>query len=96
MLGSLPIYTTSTGFVVTPVVGLVGPGFALQPDPNEVAEVFEVPLAFFLDAANLHRRRIDWRGKSREIFDFPFEGKNIWGATAAMLLSLVRRLEATK
>jgi hypothetical protein len=65
------------------------------PDPREVAEIFEVPLAYFLDARNLQRRRIDWRGRPRDIYDFPYNGRNIWGATAAMLLSLVRRLEAT-
>jgi hypothetical protein len=70
--------------------------YAALPDAREVAAVFEAPLAFFLDERNLRRRRIDWRGKPREIFEFPYEGKNIWGATAAMLLSLVRRLEATK
>jgi hypothetical protein len=59
VLGSLPIYTTSTGFVVTPVVGLVGPGFALQPDPNEVAEVFEVPLLWLMNPGNHQRHAIE-------------------------------------
>ena len=94
--GFLDCFETISGYVVTPVVAELDARYVALPDPREVAEVFEVPLAFFLDAANLHRRRIDWRGKPREIFEFPFEGKNIWGATAAMLLSLVRRLEATK
>jgi len=94
--GYLDCFETISGYVVTPVVAELDARYVALPDPREVAEVFEVPLAFFLDAANLHRRRIDWRGKPREIFEFPYAGKNIWGATAAMLLSLVRRLEATK
>jgi 8-oxo-dGTP pyrophosphatase MutT (NUDIX family) len=93
--GYLDAFETISGYCVTPVVATLDAGYAARPDPREVAEAFEVPLAFFLDAHNLRRRRIDWRGKPREIFEFPYQGKNIWGATAAMLLSLVRRLEAT-
>ena len=93
--GYLDCFETISGYVVTPVVAELDPGYIALPDPREVAEVFEVPMEFFLDAGNLHRRRIQWRGRPREIFEFPFQGKNIWGATAAMLLSLVRRLEAT-
>lgn len=93
--GYLDCFETISGYVVTPVVAELDAGYVALPDPREVAEVFEVPLEFFLDAGNLRRRRIDWRGRPREIFEFPFQGKNIWGATAAMLLSLVRRLEAT-
>jgi len=92
--GYLDCFETISGYVVTPVVAELDPGYQALPDPREVAEVFEVPLEFFLDANNLKRRRIDWRGRPREIFDFPYAGRNIWGATAAMLLSLVRRLEA--
>ena len=93
--GFLDRFETISGFNVTPVVAQVDAGYLALPDPREVAEIFEVPLAYFLDARNLQRRRIDWRGHPRDIYDFPYNGRNIWGATAAMLLSLVRRLEAT-
>ena len=93
--GFLDRFETISGFNVTPVVAQVDAGYQALPDPREVAEIFEVPLAYFLDARNLQRRRIDWRGRPRDIYDFPYNGRNIWGATAAMLLSLVRRLEAT-
>ena len=103
VLGSLPIYTTSTGFIVTPVVALVRPGFALQPDPFEVAEVFEVPLAWLMDPANHQRHAIETGGVRREFFSLPWPGTDaaglprryfIWGATAAMLRNLYRFLSA--
>ena len=103
VLGSLPIYTTSTGFIVTPVVALVSPGFALQPDPFEVAEVFEVPLAWLMNPANHQRHAIETGGVRREFFSLPWPGTGadgqprryfIWGATAAMLRNLYRFLSA--
>jgi 8-oxo-dGTP pyrophosphatase MutT (NUDIX family) len=103
VLGSLPIYTTSTGFIVTPVVALVSPGFALRPDPFEVAEVFEVPLAWLMNPANHQRHAIETGGVRREFFALPWPGTDaagqprryfIWGATAAMLRNLYRFLSA--
>jgi 8-oxo-dGTP pyrophosphatase MutT (NUDIX family) len=93
--GYLDCFETISNYCVTPVVGSLDPAFHATPDAREVADVFEAPLDFFLDPANLRRRRIEWRGRPREIFEFPYAGRSIWGATAAMLLSLVRRLEAT-
>ena len=92
ILGFLPDYDIMTGFRVTPVVGWVEPPFTLQPDPFEVAEVFEVPLAFFLEPANYlaQSRAVD--GKLRHFYALPYEGRNIWGATAGMLRSLYRAL----
>lgn len=92
--GFLDCLETVSGFCVTPVVADVDADYCATLNPHEVAEVFEVPFAFFLDPANLRRRRIDYRGRPRDIFEFPYQGKNIWGATAAILLSLVRRMEA--
>ena len=92
--GFLDTFETVSGYTVTPVVAHLDPRFEARPDAGEVAEVFEAPLAFFLDPANLRTRRIEWRGRPREILEFPYLGRNIWGATAAMLLSLVRRMEA--
>lgn len=91
-LGFLEPYRTGTGFVITPAVALVRPGFELAPDPSEVADVFEAPLAFLMDAAN---HRIDsrvWRGAERRFYAMPFEQRYIWGATAGILKALHRRL----
>lgn len=92
ILGFLPEYRTGTGFRVTPVVGLVQPPFELQPDPFEVAEVFEVPLAFLLDPANHQRHSIHHRGALRNYFAMPYGDYFIWGATAGMIRSLTERL----
>jgi 8-oxo-dGTP pyrophosphatase MutT (NUDIX family) len=92
ILGFLPEYRTGTGFRVTPVVGLVLPPFDLQPDPFEVAEVFEVPLAFLLDPANHQRHSIHHRGALRQYFAMPYGDYFIWGATAGMIRSLTERL----
>jgi 8-oxo-dGTP pyrophosphatase MutT (NUDIX family) len=103
VLGRLPTYTTSTGFVVTPIFGLVRPGFELRPDPFEVAEVFEVPLAWLMDPAHHQRHAVDIGGVRREFLSMPWPGVDasgrprryfIWGATAAMLRNLYRFLSA--
>lgn len=92
IVGFLPEYRTGTGFRVTPVVALVQPPFALQPDPFEVAEVFEVPLAFLLDPANHQRHSLHYRGALRNYFAMPYGEYFIWGATAGMIRSLSERL----
>jgi 8-oxo-dGTP pyrophosphatase MutT (NUDIX family) len=91
--GFLDCFETISSYCVTPVVGIVDADYQATPDPHEVADVFEVPLDFFLDPANLHRRHIEWRGRQRDIFEFPYYDRNIWGATAAMILNLVQRLD---
>lgn len=88
ILGLLPEYHTVTGFCVTPVVGLVEPPFSLMPDEFEVAEVFEVPLAFLLDPANHQRHNYEYEGRTRQYYAMPYQGRYIWGATAAMLVNL--------
>lgn len=92
VLGFLPEYRTGTGFRVVPVVGLVEPPFELRPDPFEVAEVFEVPLAFLLDPANHQRHSVHLRGALRHYFAMPYGEYFIWGATAGMIRSLTDRL----
>jgi len=92
ILGRLPDYRTGTGFVVTPVVGLVTPPLNLKLDDFEVAEVFEPPLDFLLDRANHQRQTIQARGALREFWAMPWQGYFIWGATAGMLVSLRRAL----
>lgn len=94
--GYLDGLDTVSGFNVTPVVADIDPAYVAIPDPREVANVFEVPLAFFVDPANLGFRRMEYRGRARDIVEFHFGERNIWGATAAMLLSLVRRMEAVR
>lgn len=88
VLGSLDEHPTVTGYRVTPVVGLVFPPFELRPDKFEVAEIFEVPLAFLLDPANHRRDSMVREGRRREFDAVPYGPHYIWGATAAMLLQL--------
>lgn len=92
ILGRLPEYRTGTGFVVTPVVGLVTPPLNLKLDDFEVAEVFEPPFSFLVDSANYQRHSIEVRGVMREYWAVPWQGYYIWGATAGMLLTLSRFL----
>jgi len=99
VLGPLPTYTTITAFVVTPVVALVQPGFELRPNPGEVADVFEVPLAFLMNPANHRRHQVDRGGPlARHWFSMPYQDgpmeRYVWGATAGMLRNLYRFLIA--
>jgi 8-oxo-dGTP pyrophosphatase MutT (NUDIX family) len=96
IIGVLPDYATISAYRVTPVVALVEPPFALQPDPGEVAEAFEVPLAFLMDGLN-HQRRVmelPQGAGSRAFYTMPYEQYFIWGATAAMLRNLFHFLRA--
>ncbi len=94
LLGWLDDYVTGTGFRIHPAVGLVQPPLDLAPDPFEVAEIFEVPLDFVLDPAN-HRRHVRmFEGRKRSYYAIPYEGRFIWGATAAMLINLFEVLRA--
>ncbi|HET7795692.1 MAG TPA: CoA pyrophosphatase [Rhizobacter sp.] len=103
VIGQLPTYTTGTGFIVTPVVGLVPPNPSLRIDPFEVAEVFEVPLAFLMNPANHRWHEVEMAGLKREFLSMPWMGVDsagkarryfVWGATAAMLRNLYRFLAA--
>ncbi|MBL8353108.1 MAG: CoA pyrophosphatase [Burkholderiaceae bacterium] len=97
VIGALPTYSTVTGFVVTPVVALVEPGFTLALDDFEVAEAFEVPLPFLMTPAHHRRHRFEMAGVQRQFLSMPWQGIAadgrprpyfIWGATAAMLRNL--------
>jgi 8-oxo-dGTP pyrophosphatase MutT (NUDIX family) len=98
VVGCLPIYTTGSAFVVTPVVGLVRPGFAIAPNPHEVADVFEVPLRYLMDPANHRHHVMDWEGEQRRWLSMPYQDgttqRFIWGATAGMLRNLYRFVQA--
>jgi 8-oxo-dGTP pyrophosphatase MutT (NUDIX family) len=92
IIGRLPDYDIPTGFRVTPVVGWIDAPVELKPDPFEVAEIFEVPLQFFLDPANHQRHSRELRGLVRHYYAMPYGEHYIWGATAGMLHVLYRIL----
>lgn len=102
VLGHLPVYVTGSAFIITPVVALVHPGFTITPNPNEVADVFEVPLAFLMDPAQHRRHALEWDQQRREWFSMPYldaaapetPERFIWGATAGMLRNFYRFLIA--
>ena len=88
VIGRIGTYITRTGFVVTPIVGLVRPPFEIAPDPVEVADVFEVPVSFILDRRNHERHSREWQNKIRHFYVLPHPKHYIWGATAGMLVNL--------
>jgi 8-oxo-dGTP pyrophosphatase MutT (NUDIX family) len=88
IVGELPPLLTGTGYLVTPVVALLRPPFSLRPDPGEVAETFEYPLAHVTDPAKPERRSREFRGEMREFWVWPHERHYIWGATASVLVTL--------
>ncbi|MDZ7921640.1 CoA pyrophosphatase [Rhodoferax sp.] len=98
VLGTMPTYTTGSAFVVTPVVALVSEAMAVEANPHEVAQIFEVPLPFLMDPANHQRHRVQWEGQAREWLSMPYHDGQmehfIWGATAGMLRNLYRFLQA--
>jgi 8-oxo-dGTP pyrophosphatase MutT (NUDIX family) len=94
ILGALPHYATVSGYGITPVVGWTEPPLALAPDPFEVAEVFEVPLAFLLDPANQKRHFRMLGSVRRDYWAIPYGERYIWGATAAMLMMFHRVLQS--
>lgn len=92
VIGRLDTYVTGTGFEITPVVGIVKVPFPVAIDPFEVAEVFEVPLSFVVDPRNHRRMTREFEERTRVFFVLPFENRNIWGATAGMLVNLAEVL----
>ena len=94
VVGALSTYITGTGFAVAPIVGVLQPGFEPMPCADEVAAVFEVPLAFLLDQANHRCDTLVHDGVSRQFWAMPYGERYIWGATAGMLRDLWQRLSA--
>ena len=92
LVGRMPLHLTGTGFLVTPVLAMLEPGFPVAADPSEVAEVFELPLSVLLDPAAPRRESREWRGRLREYWVWPHDQLFIWGATATILVSLARAL----
>jgi 8-oxo-dGTP pyrophosphatase MutT (NUDIX family) len=95
VIGTADLYRTVTGFDVIPVVGVVPPDLPLAPNPGEVADMFEAPLHFLLDPARQVERTVEWQGRLRTYYEILWQGRRIWGATAAMIVNLSRRLELT-
>jgi 8-oxo-dGTP pyrophosphatase MutT (NUDIX family) len=93
LVGMIDPYRTVTGYVVTPVLGIVPPDLPLEPHEHEVADLFEAPLDFLLDPANRHRRSALFQGVERHYYEIMWNDRRIWGATAAMIVNLSRRLQ---
>lgn len=92
-LGFLDPFITITNYRVLPLVAVVDPAFVAVPSPDEVAEVFEVPLDYLMDMGNLQAKTLDWGSKRRSVLEYGWPGQRIWGATAAMLANLHQRLQ---
>ncbi|HEV2746978.1 MAG TPA: CoA pyrophosphatase [Allosphingosinicella sp.] len=92
VIGIADRYRTITGYEVTPVVGIVPPDLPLAPQPGEVAAIFEAPLGYVLEPKHQHVRTIEWQGRERCYYEIDWQGRRIWGATAAMIVNLGRRL----
>lgn len=92
IIGPVERYRTGTGYEVTPVIGVVPPDLLYVPSEAEVAAVFEVPLAFLLDPANHREALVQWEGRERRYYEIFWEDRRIWGATAAIIVNLSRRL----
>jgi 8-oxo-dGTP pyrophosphatase MutT (NUDIX family) len=92
VIGEADSYRTVTGFQVTPVIGVIPPNLVFTPSEAEVASVFEVPLSFLLDTANHVEATLEWQGHDRHYYEIMWNERRIWGATAAMIVNLARRL----
>lgn len=93
VVGALDPYRTVTGYVVTPVVGIVPPDLPLEPHEHEVADWFEAPLSFLIDPDNQRQVSALFQGQTRHYYEINWNDRRIWGATAAMIVNLSRRLQ---
>lgn len=94
-VGFLDWYRTGSGYVISPLVALIKPGYTLRPDPGEVTDIFEVPLHFLLDVANHQRHSRVSRGRQRHFYAMTYGERYIWGATAGIIKNLHKRLTDT-
>lgn len=94
-IGYLDLYLTFTGFRILPLVARVIPNYELRINASEVADAFEVPLAFVMDKANHARKSRDWKGVTRHYYEMPFGERYIWGVTAGILRNLYEKIYAT-
>jgi 8-oxo-dGTP pyrophosphatase MutT (NUDIX family) len=93
VIGAIDTYRTVTNYRVTPVLAVIPPDLPLEPHEHEVADWFEAPLAFVLDPANQQRRSALFQGRERHYYEIDWNGRRIWGATAAMIVNLSRLLQ---
>ena len=93
VVGAVDCYRTVTGYVVTPVLAVVAPDQPLSPHEHEVADWFEAPLGFVLDPSNQQMKSALFQGRERHYYEIVWNDRRIWGATAAMLVNLSRRLQ---
>jgi 8-oxo-dGTP pyrophosphatase MutT (NUDIX family) len=93
VVGQIDDYRTVTGFVVTPVLGVVPPDLPLEPHEHEVADWFEAPLDFIIDPVNQHERTALFQGRTRHYYEILWNDRRIWGVTAAIIVNLSRRLQ---
>ncbi|QPQ54022.1 CoA pyrophosphatase [Allosphingosinicella flava] len=93
IIGPADPYRTVTNFSVTPIIGLLSPGLPLISNPGEVADIFEAPLSYLLDPRHQIVRTAHYGGRERHYYEILWEGRRIWGATAAMIVNLSHRLE---
>ena len=92
VIGTSDRYHTFTGFDIIPVLGVIPPDLPLRAQESEVADWFELPLAYALDPAHRVRHAVDYEGRQRHYYEILWEGRRIWGITAAILANLSRRL----
>jgi 8-oxo-dGTP pyrophosphatase MutT (NUDIX family) len=92
VIGTSDPFRTRTGYDITPVLAVVPPDLPLTPNPEEVADWFEPPLAYLLDPANRTPRTVEWDGAERTYFEIIWQGHRIWGVTAAIIGNLSRRM----
>ncbi|VAV92459.1 Uncharacterized Nudix hydrolase NudL [hydrothermal vent metagenome] len=95
ILGQFEQYHTVTNFRITPFVGVIAPPVRLSPDPREVAEIFEVPFSFVSNLSNFKRQSALWQGQQRFYYSIPWQNRYIWGATAGLLRTLAKRMQAS-
>ena len=96
ILGPIDRYETGTGFTITPFIGICSPAFRPIAEEGEVAEVFETPLDFLMDARNRERRSVEFQGAMRHYYAYDWQDKLIWGATAGMLKALNDRIDRVR
>lgn len=96
VIGIADTYYSGSGYRIVPVVGLIPPDLRFDPNPDEVAAWFEVPLAFLLDPANAVKKTVDWSGQTREYYDMQWQDRRIWGVTAGIIANLARRLDSRR
>lgn len=93
VIGAADRYRTITGYEITPVLGVVPPDLPLIPNPGEVADWFEMPLTALLDPSAHVTNSLEYQGQNRQFYEIFWEGRRIWGATAAIVVNLSRRLQ---